>query len=66
MTETWLFFTEVRAATPGHCERVWRWRHISGSDVTESGPFTVLPDCVADARKDGYGGETLDIGARDD
>jgi hypothetical protein len=29
--------------------------------VTESGPFAVLPDCVADARKQGYDGEAVRV-----
>jgi hypothetical protein len=61
MTRSWLFFTELRTITAGRCESVWRWRHTSNSAMIESGPFAVLPDCVADARKQGCDGETVRI-----
>ena len=61
MADSWHFFTELRATTAGHCETVWRWRRSGGSVAAESGPFAVLPDCVADARKEGYDDETLHI-----
>lgn len=61
MTHSWLFFTELRTVAAGRCESVWRWRHTSDSVVIESGPFAVLPDCVADARKAGYDAETARI-----
>ena len=59
MTDSWLFFTELRAGAAGHCETVWRWRHLTASAVIVSDPFAVLPDCVADARKAGYDAEEL-------
>ena len=61
MPDSWVFFTELRAGPGGHRQTVWRWRHASTSDVTESGPFTVLPDCVADARKRGYDADTASL-----
>lgn len=61
MKPSWSFFTEVRAATAGHCETVWRWRRSAGSDVAESAAFDVLPECVVDARKHGYEEQEPDI-----